>query len=176
MKFLILSNNDSDGVGQHVERLSSALKALGYETKALVLHKSLNKDSVTKIKRSFFKRIFYYPLNYLKKDINKLFSFGFSGVNIKDLKKNILEADVILIYSFINFLSINSFEKILQSKKIIYFRPLDMELASGGCHVNFDDKGRECNKYQKNCSNCPQLNFLNLFNLSKKIIEKKNNT
>ena len=78
-----------------------------------------------------------------------------------------------MIYSFINFLSINNLEKILQSKKIIYFRPLDMELASGGCHVNFDNQGNECKKYQKNCSNCPQLNFLNLFDLSKQIVNKK---
>ena len=28
-------------------------------------------------------------------------------------------------------------------------------------------------KYQKNCSNCPQLNFLNLFDLSKQIVNKK---
>ena len=78
-----------------------------------------------------------------------------------------------MIYSFINFLSISNLEKILQSKKIIYFRPLDMELASGGCHVNFDNQGNECKKYQKNCSNCPQLNFLNLFDLSKQIVNKK---
>lgn len=130
MKFLLLSNNDSDGVGQHVERLNTSLNNLGHQSYSLVLHKNSKKNNTIKIKRSILKRIFYYPINYLKKDFNKLFSFGFSGINLKSLNKYIIEADVILIYSFINFLSINNLEKILQSKKIIYFRPLDMELAS----------------------------------------------
>ena len=173
MKFLLLSNNDSDGVGQHVERLSTSLNNLGHQSHSLVLHKNSEKNNTIKIKRSILKRIFLYPVNFLKKDFNKLFSFGFSGINLKLINKYIIEADVILIYSFINFLSIDNLEKILQSKKIIYFRPLDMELASGGCHVNFDSHGNECTKYQSSCSNCPQLNLLNLFDLSKKIINKK---
>ena len=63
--------------------------------------------------------------------------------------------------------------KILDAKKIVYLRPLDMELASGGCHVNFLSNGEECLKFQTGCNNCPQLNFLNFFNISNKIFEKK---
>ena len=49
-----------------------------------------------------------------------------------------------------------------------------MELVTGGCHINIDNKNQECNKYTKDCSNCPQLNSLNLFDISKKnLIEKK---
>lgn len=173
MKFLILSNNDYDGVGQHVERLNSTLNNLGHESKALVLHKLSQSENVFKIKKPFFRKFFYYFLNFLKKNLNKLFSFGFSGVDIKTIQKNINQADIILIYNFSNLLSLDSLEEILQSKKILYFRPLDMELASGGCHVNFDDKGQECSKYYNNCSNCPQLNFINFFNISSKIFFKK---
>ena len=173
MKFLILSNNDLDGVGQHVDRLNSTLNNLGHESTALVLHKSSQSKNIFKIKKSLFTKFFYYPLNFLKKNLNKLFSFGFSGVNIKIIKENIYQADIILIYTFSNLLSIDNLEELLQSKKIVYFRPLDMELASGGCHVNFDDEGQECWEYQKNCSNCPQLNFINFFNISSKIFLKK---
>ena len=47
-------------------------------------------------------------------------------------------------------------------KKIVYLRPLDMELATGGCHVNFlYESGAECKKYITGCDNCPKLNKLN---------------
>ena len=89
MKFLLLSNNDSDGVGQHVERLSTSLNNLGHQSHSLVLHKNSEKNNTIKIKRSILKRIFLYPVNYLKKDFNKLFSFGFSGINLKLINKYI---------------------------------------------------------------------------------------
>ena len=59
MKFLLLSNNDSDGVGQHVERLSVTLNNLGHESNSLVLHKMFEKNNTIKINRSIFKRIFF---------------------------------------------------------------------------------------------------------------------
>ena len=54
-------------------------------------------------------------------------------------------------------------EKIYQTKKIIYLRPLDMEMATGGCHENLLIDGKECKRFQSNCNNCPQLNSLNIF-------------
>ena len=64
--------------------------------------------------------------------------------------------------------------KLYDQKKIIYFRPLDMELATGGCHVNFlYESGIECKKYITGCGECPKLNKLNLFDLSNKIFKNK---
>ena len=64
--------------------------------------------------------------------------------------------------------------KLFEKKKIIYFRPLDMELATGGCHVNFFyDNAEECERYLTGCNKCPKLNYLNIFNISKKIFKKK---
>ncbi len=49
-----------------------------------------------------------------------------------------------------------------------------MELATGGCHVNYIyENAKECNKYLTGCNRCPKLNNLNLFNISNKIFEKK---
>jgi glycosyltransferase involved in cell wall biosynthesis len=173
MKFLLLTNNDNDGIGQHAARLNDEFISLGHQSKTLVLHKTTKNKNIIKIERSILKRIFYFPLNFLKKQSDKLFSFGFAGIGFNVIKSYIHKADIIIIYSFFNALSIDDIEKLLNTKKIIYFRALDMELASGGCHVNFDYLGNECKKYEANCSTCPQLNFLNIFNLSKKIIFKK---
>ena len=63
--------------------------------------------------------------------------------------------------------------KIFDTNKVVYLRPLDMEFAVGDCHVNFLDNGEECNKFQSGCNKCPQLNSLNIFNISNKIFEKK---
>ena len=173
MKFLLLTNNDNDGVGQHAARLNDEFISLGHQSKTLVLHKTTKNKNIIKIERSILKKIFYFTLNFLKKQSDKLFSFGFAGIGFNVIKSYIHKADIIIIYSFLNALSIDDIEKLLNTKKIIYFRALDMELASGGCHVNFDYLGNECKKYEANCSTCPQLNFLNIFNLSKKIILKK---
>ena len=54
MKFLLITNNDFDGVGQRTISLNNELKSLGYECKTLVFYKSLNKEYVIKIKRSIF--------------------------------------------------------------------------------------------------------------------------
>ena len=56
----------------------------------------------------------------------------------------------------------------MKSGKIIFLRPLDLELATGGCHFNDD-----CHKFEENCNKCPKLNFLNFFNITKRNIEEK---
>lgn len=173
MKFLLITNNDSDGVGQHVVSLNSSLKELGHSSKTIVLHKSVKDNDIIKIKRSFVIRLFFYVLNFLKKDLNKLFSFGYSAVNYKKIEKYIKETDIIIIYSFFNILSFKTLKNIFESRKIVYLRPLDMEFAAGGCHVNLNSKGEVCENYKFDCNNCPQLNFLNVFNISNKILKKK---
>lgn len=173
MKFLLLSNNDYDGVGQHVQRLNTELINLGHDSIALVLNKSSSDRNIIKIRRSILRRLFYFPLNLLKKEFYKLFSFGYAGINLDSIEDKIIKSDIIIIYSFFNMFSLNTIERLLRKKKIIYFRPLDMELASGGCHVNFDKRGNECRKFETDCSSCPQLNLFNIFDISKKIFFKK---
>jgi len=174
MKFLLLTNNDVDGVGQQILNVNSNLKKKGHQTKILVLHKFNSNKDVYKIKRLVFPRIWQYSLNVIKKNFFELFNFGFSTIRYSDLKKHIDENDVVIIFSLYKMISNKILSSILKMKKIIYFRPLDMELVTGGCHINIDNKNQECNKYTKDCSNCPQLNSLNLFDISKKnLIEKK---
>ena len=176
MKFLLITNNDFDGVGQRTISLNNELKSLGYECKTLVFYKSLNKEYVIKIKRSIFLKYYFFLLNFLKKDFNRLFSFNFSTIKYESIKNYVKEADVIIIYSLAKFLSPDILKKIFLEKKIVYFRPLDMEFATGGCHVNFTPNASEkktCLAFTRDCRNCPQLNFLNFNDIPNKILLAK---
>ena len=174
MKFLLVSYNDSDGVGQVVLNLNKELNKKGYESKMLVLNKTNNDRNLYKIPRSFPKRIFFYLLEFLKKRYEDLFSFGNSTISYKSIKDYIDKSDIIIIYTLHKFLNLKMLSKIMEQKKEVYLRPLDMELATGGCHVNFlFHNGQECQKYLSGCNFCPKLNKLNFFNISNLIYEKK---
>jgi glycosyltransferase involved in cell wall biosynthesis len=169
MNFLLISNNDFDGVGQPSANLCKTLIDKGHKTKLIVLHKLSKKSYVTKIKRSLLARTYLFFLNLIKKKYSEIFSFGYSSVNYQDLEKFVRKADVIIILELYKVMSNRAIEKILQTKKVVYFRPLDIELASGGCHFN-----ERCTKYKTSCKPCPKLYLNNFFNTPfKNQLEKK---
>lgn len=174
MKFLLITYNDSDGVGQTVVNLNNNLNNLGHQSKIILLHKSTQEKNIIKIERDSIKRFIYFPYEFFKKRFIDLFSFGNSTVDSKKIEEHVNKYDIIIIFTLHKFLSLDTISKLFQKKKIIYFRPLDMELATGGCHVNFIYKNaKECKKYLTGCNKCPQLNELNFFNISNKIFERK---
>ena len=146
MKFLIILNNDFDGVGQPAINLSSNLKKKGHKTKIITLHKKSENKDIIKIKRSIISRIFLFILSFLMKDFSDLFGFGYSTVRYSEIEEHVEESDVIIIYTFYKIISNKMLSKILSTKKIIYFRPLDIELATGGCHFN-----ETCQKFKSDC-------------------------
>ena len=169
MKFLLIINNDIDGVGQPAINLCSNLNKKGHKSKVISLHNFTKNKNIIKAKRSILLRLFLYVLNFLKKDFSDLFEFGYSATKYSSIKKYIDEADVIIIYTFYKIISNKILHKILDTKKLVYLRPLDIEMASGGCHLN-----QECKKYKSNCKSCPKLNALNLFDMSHiNLIKKK---
>lgn len=177
MKFFILINNDYDGVGQVAINLANNLKKLNHKVKVSTLHSKIKNNDIKIMERFLFPRIISFALNLLKikkiKDFKKnfldLFWFGNSTIRYNTIKNDIEESDVIIIFTFHKIISKKIFEKIMKCKKIILLRPLDMELATGGCHFNAD-----CQNFIQDCNKCPKLNFLNLFNVTKKnLIEKK---
>ena len=168
MKFLLIANNDSDGIGQPVVNLFNNLLIKGHSAKIIALHKTIDQKNVIKIKRSFLSRLFLYSLNFLQKDFKDLFGFDFSSIKYKDIKEYIDETDVIIIYTFHKMISSDILEKLFESKKLIYLRPLDMEMITGGCHFN-----QRCEKYKLNCSNCPKLRLNKFVNLPKNYLLKK---
>jgi len=105
----------------------------------------------------------------IKKSYSELFGFGDSTVNYYELKKYLDKSDIVIIFTFHKVISNKALEKILQNKKIVYFRPLDIELATGGCHFNED-----CQKFKTHCNKCPKVYFNNFFNFPQKNqMEKK---
>ena len=167
MKFLFIANNDTDGVGQVATNLAKELNLLRHDTKTVVLNKKLNDKNVFELKRSLVKRIFAHLINLIKIDINELFGFGLSTICKKDLYKYIKNTDVIVIYTFYKIFSIKQLNKILSLNKKIFLRPLDIEMASGGCHFNMN-----CIKYTSDCSNCHKIRlpfrFIPKYNFLKK--------
>ena len=174
MRFTFIANNDFDGVGQAAVNLSNNLNLLGQKTKVLVLHKKFNNKNIIILKRSIFKRILLYIFNFLKKDFNELFGIGISTVKFEELKKNLSNSDIIVIFTQYKIISNSHLEKIFNLGKIVYLRPLDIEMGTGGCHFN-----NFCKKYKSNCNNCPKIRFSNIikfpeinFKLKKKILSK----
>ena len=157
MRFTLIANNDFDGVGQTVVNLSNSLNLLGQETKILVLHKKFNNKNTIILKRSIFKRILLYLFNFLKKDFSEIFGIGFSTVKFEELKKNLSTTDIIVIFTQYKIISNSDLEKIFNLGKIVYLRPLDMELGTGGCHLN-----NSCKKYISGCNKCPKIRFSNI--------------
>jgi len=173
MKFLLIANNDYDGIGQHVLRTNFYLNKKKNKSKILVLHKTTNDKNVFVVKRLIFFRLFSFLLNFIKKNFKDLFSFGNSTISYGSIKKYVEDSDILIIFSLHKILSYKDLSKILNQKKIVYFRPLDLEFATGGCHTNFINGNKICQKYQLNCDNCPKLNFLDIFNVAKLNLLKK---
>jgi len=162
MKFLLIANNDTDGIGQPVVNLFNNLIKKGHKAKIIALHKFTKNKNIIKIKRSFLSRLYALLLDFLKKDFNDLFGFDHSTIEYKDIENYIEETDVIIIYTFHKMISNNILEKLFKSGKLVYLRPLDMEMITGGCHFN-----QKCEKYRSDCSNCPKLRFNELITLPK---------
>ena len=160
MNFLLIANNDIDGVGQPAVNLCKNLSIKGHQSRLIVLHKFSKKNFVKKIKRSIFARVLLFFLNFVKKNYSELFGFGYSTVKFEELKRYLDKADVVIIFTLHKIISNVTLEKILKTKKIVYFRPLDIELASGGCHFN-----EECSKFKSSCKRCPKLYYNNYHRL-----------
>ena len=176
MKFLILINNDSDGVGQTAINLSKNLKKLNHQVKVNLLHAKTKDQNIKIIKRSFFLRVLGFLFNLMKikkiqsfkKNFLELFWFGNTTIKFQSIKNDIEESDVIIIFTFYKLISKKIFREIMKYKKVILLRPLDIELATGGCHFN-----GKCENFIETCDRCPKLNFLNLFNITKKNLMAK---
>ena len=81
MKFLLITNNDTDGICQTVINLFKNLNKESHKAKIVTLHKLNINKNIIKIERSFFYRLFLYPLNLLKKNFSELFVLIYQLLN-----------------------------------------------------------------------------------------------
>lgn len=195
-KILHVTNNDHDGAGLAVTRLHNALLDIGVKSSVLVVTKKnqnldVHQVGYSKSKKGFFIDLitlkFFFNINQLQdiifflksKVIDKifkiiyrpksLFNFNYETSLYKNIKKYLKDYDVIVLYSIQGILLPKDIAKIYKEfNKKIFFRPLDMEPLTGGCHFNYD-----CSGWKDGCISCPQIGVQSKRDISTNILNEK---
>lgn len=193
-----ITNNDYDGAGRAVMRVHKELVGSGVDSIVIVLYKTQTNENVISLtgeispkdlKREqyskclkIFNRIKRYKFIIIKllilKVLNKvlnvdinffLFNFNYPLVGYKQVLSHLSKNDIIFLYSIQEMIA-PEFLPLLHQKSNhpLIFRPLDMEQMTGGCHFNYD-----CLGYMQSCTNCPQINFSNIIQLSRNNMTRK---
>ena len=122
----------------------------------IIYEKKIDKKSLflRKIRRNYEK----FPKIFFPKREGTSFSSGIVGINfLKD--KSYLDADLVHLHWINNgFFNISHLSKI---NKPIVWTLRDMWSFTGGCHYTLG-----CNKFEKTCHKCPQLNSKISYDLS----------
>ena len=122
----------------------------------IIYEKKIDKKSLflRKIRRNYEK----FPKIFFPKREGTSFSSGIVGINfLKD--KSYLDADLVHLHWVNNgFFNISHLSKI---NKPIVWTLRDMWSFTGGCHYTLG-----CNKFEKTCHKCPQLNSKISYDLS----------
>ena len=178
MKIVHLSTNeDNSGAAKAALKIHNQCLINNHDSRLLVQKKFSNNIDivdVAKYRKFFFTANFNSRINALplkaylnRKDLTWSPSF-FSYLKVKN-NPLIKSADIIVLYWICEgFLNISEISKLLKMNKPIIWRLSDMWPLTGGCHYSYG-----CNKYEKNCGECTQLNSNTLFDLSSYTLKKK---
>lgn len=152
LKVLHITTIDTGGAYKGALRLHESMIVRGIDSRILVRTK-LHSDSPVLT-------TFHNPVGAFiskgKNGINKLFASGEIasdrlGTDLSG-RKEILQADIIILHWVNSFLSLKDIEKLGKLRKRIIWVMHDMWLFTGGCHVD-----RYCGRYCKQCGLCPYL-------------------
>lgn len=157
-------------------RLIEALTRHGsndIEVKLLVLRKRTEKKTVSKVGTKLFLLLEKLYFLFFEKSKNVRFAFSSADFGV-DITKHpwIKDADIVHLH-WINqgFLSLTSIEKLLATKKNIFWSFHDMWPMTGGCHHS-----NECENFTNRCGNCTHfLRNASAEDLSYQIFKKKKN-
>lgn len=178
MKIVHLSSNeDNSGAAKAALKIHNQCLINNHDSRLLVQKKFSNNNDVVdaaKYRNFFFTANFNSRINTLplkayfnRKDLTWSPSF-FSYLKVKN-NPLIKSADIIVLYWICEgFLNIAEISKLLKMNKPIIWRLSDMWPLTGGCHYSYG-----CNKYEKNCGECDQLNSNTLFDLSSYTLKRK---
>jgi glycosyltransferase involved in cell wall biosynthesis len=164
MKVLHISTSDKGGASVAALRLHKGLLALNIDSSYLCEEVSLNKPNLFGFKQSYYRsgmskfieyysnRLFWRKQSSMlvgRMNGNDMYSFpyGYHAVHLHPL---VQEADIINLHWVSNFVDIAVFLKNIN--KPVVWTLHDMNPFTAGCHYNID-----CNKYEADCNNCPQL-------------------
>jgi glycosyltransferase involved in cell wall biosynthesis len=175
MKIVNISTHDfSGGAARATYRLHKEFINQGYDSKLLVLYKTLSDDSVVSSSNSFLEKLFSKFSSNINKIPNKFYnvknpwSAGWYGQDISNMKV-VKDADVINLYWVSGgFLSIKNIEQLARLNKPIFWRLSDMWPFTGGCNYS-----NGCDKYTHHCGSCTELLSTRENDLSRVLINKK---
>lgn len=163
MKITILSTFDNfGGAAIAASRLNKSLDDNGLSSKMLVQDKKGNLVNIESIAQNWFQKklallrfaLDRYQFAFYEKNKEVRFIFSQAKIGIDVHNHQLIQKSDIIHLHWINFgfLSLNSLEKLFNTKKPIVWTLHDMWAFTGGCHY-----ARECTNYEKNCGNCVQF-------------------
>ena len=156
---LNFSSNDNGGAGSAAYLFHSSLNKANYSSLLFVARKTKNDNKIYQIRNNLtykFQSKIVQLKNYLKLTDKKFFflnseiNFNISPESIYKILKT-RKISCIIIHTVPNFLDLKN---ILHLKTWfnckVYFRLMDMQSFTGGCSFSLG-----CQKYKKNCHDCP---------------------
>jgi len=157
MKVALFSTSESNGgAATACQRLFNGLSSFtSIKTDYLVKSKQLESNQViilspsTKSLRQIESLINQHYISNNRTPVsNTYFSFSYSDINLDKLH----QYDLFNLHWVENFISLKNLYEIVKTNKPIVWTMHDMKPFTGGCHFSAG-----CQKYQSDCSNCPQL-------------------
>lgn len=179
MKVVHVSTEDiNGGAAIAAHRLHLAMLKKGMNSKMLVMSKmsdELNIDAANsgKLEKYFFssfrklrEKLIFKKYKNKKKSV--VFSSGKYGIDISD-HPYVKEADLIHLHWISGaYISLDGLRKLGKLNKKIVWTFHDMWAFTGGCHYS-----NQCDKYEKQCGDCPSLESNKEEDITRKIWLKK---
>ena len=169
IKVAHFSSGHEGGAGLAARRLNLALNVCGVDSKFFAISTKKYRTELYEyqIPRNRFQKSLSRSITYLQQNLKTKYFFSlmsFSLLNVRFIKSQKLNTSTILhFHNWYNLISQKNILKLANSGFKVVLTMHDERFYTGGCHYSFD-----CNGFQKDCANCPELTYL----LSK--IPKKN--
>ncbi len=164
MKILQISTYDLEsGAARAAYRLHKGLRQLGQDCHMVVRYKSSADDSVLEVTANnlaekFAEEFFlstviqgHYVDSHRTELSNTIFSLSYPGYELSPLPI-VQGADIINLHWVARYQSPLTLYRLMSFKKPIIWTLHDQWPFTGGCHYT-----ARCDKYQKDCVDCPQL-------------------
>lgn len=163
MKITILSTFDNfGGAAIAASRLNKSLNNNGLSSNILVQDKKGSLPNIESIAQNWFQKklallrfaLDRYQFTFYEKNKSVRFIFSQAKIGINIHNHPLIQQSDIIHLHWINFgfLSLNSIEKLVKTRKPIVWTLHDMWAFTGGCHYS-----RDCTNYKRNCGKCEQF-------------------
>ncbi|MDD4940736.1 MAG: glycosyltransferase [Candidatus Omnitrophica bacterium] len=170
MKIVHFTNNTIDGAGKAVYRLHRALRSKGIDSVLAVMEKTINDDSIQRI-RPRFRPVGSFVRRCMPCRVkpDTLFNVNVPAVCLSDIEQCARNADILCLHSVQSFLSPELIGGLYKKTGIPFvWTVMDIEPLTGGCHFN-----GECDGFEHECGNCPQLRRPNENDVSRRNMRRK---